>query len=105
MHQILLTSAYLLSFPGYICVYSTLYFLAKSMKAFIGRLHFVGVAPVAVPEVWLLFDLLLEDCGELERSSLSQSGLTAPPLDREVLRWRAMLLRTYTAEESSGVKS
>lgn len=86
-------------------MYSTLYFLAKSMKAFIGRLHFVGVAPLAVPEVWLLFDLLLEDWGELERSSLSQSGLTAPPLDWEVLRWRAMLLRTYTAEESSGVKS
>lgn len=75
------------------------------MKAFIGRLHFVGVALPAVPEVWLRFDLLVEDCGELERSSLSQSGLTAPPLDREVLRWRAMLLRTYTAEESSGVKS
>lgn len=94
----------LLSFPGYICVYSTLYFLANSIKAFIGRLHFVGVALLAVPELWTL-DLLLEDCGELERSSLSQSGLTAPPLDREVLRWRAMLLRTYTAEESSGVKS
>ena len=86
-------------------MYSTLYFLAKSMKAFIGRLHFVGVAPLAVPEAWLLFDLLLEDCGELERSSLSQSGLPAPLLDREVLRCRAMLLRTYTAEESSGVKS
>lgn len=96
---------YLLSFPGYICVYSTRYFLAKSMKAFIGRLHFVGVAPLAVPEVCPLFDLLAEDSGELERSSLSQSGLTAPPLDREVRRWRAMLLRTYTAEESSGVKS
>ncbi|TNN82073.1 hypothetical protein EYF80_007719 [Liparis tanakae] len=68
---------------GYICVYSTLYFLAKSMKAFIGRLHFVGVATVAVTELRLLFDLPVEDCGELERSSLSQSGLT---LDREVLR-------------------
>lgn len=67
-------------------MYSTLYFLAKSMKAFIGRLHFVGVAPLAVPEVWPLFDLLAKDSGELERSSLSQSGLTAPPLDREVRR-------------------
>lgn len=86
-------------------MYSTLYFLAKSMKAFIGRLHFVGVAPLAVPEACPLFGLLVEDCGELERSSLSQSGLMAPPLDREVLRWRAMLLRTYTAEESRGVKS
>lgn len=96
---------YLLSFPGYIWVYSTLYFLAKSMKAFIGRLHFVGVALLAVPEACPLFGLLVEDCGELERSSLSQSGLMAPPLDREVLRWRAMLLKTYTAEESRGVKS
>lgn len=86
-------------------MYSTLYFLAKSIKAFIGRLHFVGVALLAVPEVWLRCDLPTEDCGEQERSSLSQSGLTAPPLDREVLRWRAMLLRTYTAEESRGVKS
>lgn len=67
-------------------MYSTLYLLAKSIKAFIGRLHFVGVAPLAVPEVWLLLDLLVEDCGELGRSSLSQSGLTARPLDREVLR-------------------
>lgn len=67
-------------------MYSTLYFLAKSMKAFIGRLHLVGVAPPVVPEVWPLLDLLLEDGGELERSSLSQSGLMAPPLDREVLR-------------------
>lgn len=67
-------------------MYSTLYFLAKSIKAFIGRLHFVGVAPLAVPEVWLLLDLLVEYCGELGRSSLSQSGLMARPLDREVLR-------------------
>lgn len=86
-------------------MYSTLYFLAKSMKAFIGRLHFVGVAPLAVPEAWLRPDLLAEDCGELERSSLSQSGLTAPPLDIDVRRWRAMLLSTYTADESNGVKS
>lgn len=70
-----------------------------------GRLHLVGVAPLAVPELWLLLDLLLEDCGEQERSSFSQSGLMAPPLEREALRWRAMLLRTYTAEESRGVKS
>ena len=96
---------HLLSLPGYIWVYSTLYFLAKSMNAFIGRLHFVGTATTAVPEVWPLPDLLLEDCGEPARSNLSQSGLTAPPLDWEVLRWRAMLLNTYTAEESSGVKS
>lgn len=32
-------STHLLSFPGCICVYSTLNFLANNMKAFIGRLH------------------------------------------------------------------
>lgn len=48
---------YLLSLPGYICVYSTLNFLANSMKAFIGRLHLVGVAillPAALA-FWLFF--------------------------------------------------
>ncbi|KAG9345865.1 hypothetical protein JZ751_009021 [Albula glossodonta] len=104
-----MTCTYLLSFPGYICVYSTLYFLANSMKAFIGRLHLVGVALLAVPEVWLLLVLPWVDWegpgGSGSRPSFSQSGLTAPPLDWEARRWRAMLLRTYTAEESRGVKS
>lgn len=96
---------HLLSFPGYICVYSNLYFLAKSMKAFIGRLHLVGVAPPgAVSEVLLLFDLLVEEGWE-ELESFSRSGETAPLLDWEVLRCLAMLLSTYTAEESRGVKS
>lgn len=86
-------------------MYSTRYFLAKSMKAFIGRLHFVGVVPL-LPEEWLRCDLLLgEWWEERDRSSLSQSGLTAPPLDCEALRWRAILLSTYTADESRGVKS
>lgn len=46
---------YLLSLPGYICVYSTLNFLANSMKAFIGRLHLLAVAllPGAL-SCWLL---------------------------------------------------
>lgn len=34
------TNTNLLSFPGYICVYSSLNFLAKSMNAFIGRFAF-----------------------------------------------------------------
>ena len=101
----------LLSLPGYIWVYSTRYFLANSMKAFIGRLHLVGVVVLlfVVPELEFRLDLLLGEGAELEgswsRPSLSQSGLTAPPLDWEARRWRAMLLRTYTADESRGVKS
>lgn len=47
---------YLLSLPGYICVYSTLNFLANNMKAFIGRLHLLGVVllPPCAPACWLL---------------------------------------------------
>lgn len=47
---------HLLSLPGYICVYSTLNFLANSMNAFIGRLHLVGVAllPPCVLSSWFL---------------------------------------------------
>lgn len=94
-----------MSFPGYICVYSTRYFLAKSMKAFMGRLHLAGAAAAeAEAEAWPLADRPPAEWGEAERSAaLSRSGLAAA--DREVRRWRAMLLRTYTADESSGVKS
>lgn len=45
----------LLSFPGYICVYATLNFLANSMKAFIGRLHLDGASSLfAGLEFWFL---------------------------------------------------
>lgn len=68
---------YLLSFPGYICVYSTLNFLAKSMNAFIGRLHFVGGTLPAVLECWLLVGFWrgeLEGPGEGESVGIKKSG-------------------------------
>lgn len=49
-------STHLLSFPGCICVYSTLNFLANNMKAFIGRLHFEdALSPFAGPVFCFLF--------------------------------------------------
>lgn len=52
----IMACTHLLSLPGYICVYSTLNFLANSMNAFIGRLHLVGVAllPPCVLSSWFL---------------------------------------------------
>lgn len=89
------------------------------MKAFIGLLHLFGdvaLTVLAVPELWLLPALLYKELEErcddaadaqflLLHSDLSASGLFDPPQDREARRWRAMLLSTYTAEESIGVKS
>lgn len=84
------------------------------MKAFIGRLHLLGnvaIAELEVPELWLLLFLLYNEeeevCGDTQSLPFdrSGSGLLAPPLDNEALRWRAILLNTYTADESNGVKS
>ena len=95
---------YLLSFPGYIWVYSTLYFLAKSMKAFIGLLHLLGEVALTVPELWVLTALAYkeleescEDPGEpqfLLNPDLSKSWPPGPPQDKDARRWRAILLNT-----------
>lgn len=98
---------YLLSFPGYIWVYSTLYFLAKSMKAFIGLLHLLGevaVTVLVVPELWLLPALPYKEGDEIGDawvgpqyvlpSDLSKSRLPVTPQDKEARRCRAILLNT-----------
>lgn len=95
----------LLSFPGYIWVYSTLYFLAKSMKAFIGLLHLFGEVALTVPELWLLTALVYkeleescDDPGEpqllLNSDPANSWPVPGPPQDKDARRWRAILLKT-----------
>lgn len=85
------------------------------MKAFIGLLHLLGEVVLTVPELWFLTALAYkeleescEDPGEpqlLLSPDAAKSGPAGPPQERDARRWRAMLLSTYTAEESRGVKS
>lgn len=109
-----------MSFPGYMCVYSILNFLANSMKAFIGRLHLAGAfspfaglafrrlfglwrgeweglgAPAGFKEgggVGFRFWLSLRSKFRAPGDALLSGG-AAPPPDREACRRFAMLLRT-----------
>lgn len=86
----------LLSLPGYICVYCTLYCLANSMKAFIGRLHFVIVAQLFPDRLaslgWLFVGFWW--CSRWACVAGFLSGDTASLLDCDSRRRRAILLKT-----------
>lgn len=90
------TLTHLLSLPGYICVYCTLYCLANSMKAFIGRLHFVIVAQLFPDRLaslgWLFVGFWW--CSRWACVAGFLSGDTASLLDCDSRRRRAILLKT-----------
>jgi len=84
----------LLSLPGYCCVYSTLYFLANNMKAFIGLFAFT----------WEFLLLYSADFFLLEGTVNLGYDLDNSSKELNFFLVLAIWLRAKTACESSGVK-